>query len=113
MRIAQKGLCGCGCKRPLGKRVIAEHTLPVGLGNVLKPDALYRWGCAYLKTVNVDLPAITKADRQGQRKGQAARRAKRKSEGKPPLLQGRGFEGSRGFPKTLRKKLNGTVERIP
>jgi len=107
MIAAQGGLCGCGCGRPLaGQRTIAEHGLAVGLGNSGKPNSIWRWGCSYLKTVNEDNPRMNKADRQGGRKGQQARRAA----GKTAKIPARPFGPSRGFDKTKRKRMNGTVE---
>lgn len=47
-----------------------------------------------------------RADRKGGRTGQWARQQRRKEAGKSSKIQ------NRGFSKTHRKKLNGTVERI-
>ena len=79
MLASQGGICahpGCKSAGPF----IAEHTLPVELGNEKKPDCLLCRAHAYLKTVNVDMPAIRKADRQSGRTGQQARRAAGKTQ---------------------------------
>jgi len=74
---AQDGLCGCGCAAPLSdiEGVIAEHTIPVMLGNRDKPDSLWRKPCADAKT-KLDLARIAKAKRQARETGQQARRAR-------------------------------------
>ena len=96
----QGGICahpGCMSAGPF----IAEHTLPVELGNEKKPDCLLCRAHAYLKTVNVDMPAIRKADRQAGRKGQQARRAAGKTQkipARPFPATGQKMQ-SRPFPK--------------
>jgi len=89
---AQNGLCGCCCGRELGARFIAEHGLPVALGNLSKPDHLRREDCASEKT-REDVRQIAKAKRQGGETGQQARRARRGF----ALIRSRGFQGSRRF----------------
>lgn len=76
MVLDQNGVCGCGCGQELGARFIAEHELPVALGNPNKPDCLLRWDCAKAKTV-ADVRRIAKAKRQAGEKGQRARRERR------------------------------------
>jgi hypothetical protein len=120
MHADQGGLCACGCDRPLGERYIAEHLWAVAMGNESKPDALFRADCAAAKT-RLDLHLIAKTKRQRGEHGQQARRARRKAEGKAPLIQGRGFAQkaggqrvSRGFDTTLKKKMNGqVVKNVP
>jgi S-methylmethionine-dependent homocysteine/selenocysteine methylase len=56
--------------------------------------------CCHLNITADQLHTIAKADRQGGRSGQYARRKKRGSQLK-----------SRGFDKRYKKKLNGKVER--
>lgn len=101
MWLAQGGLCGCGC----GEKLVLgntqdEHTLPVALWNESKPDKIFRLECAKLKTRG-DIQVISKAKRQGGETGQQRRR----KEGKTKKIR------SPGFSKTLRKKMNGKVER--
>jgi hypothetical protein len=48
---------------------------------------------------------VAKADRQGGRSGQHARRSRAKAAGKHKPIAGAGFS------KTLRRKMNGTIER--
>jgi len=73
----QGGVCACGCGVALGAEegVIAEHTMPVAMGNEEKPDALWRKTCASEKTAR-DLTQIAKAKRQAGETGQQARRAR-------------------------------------
>lgn len=100
MWLSQEGRCGCGCGERLVKgEVDAEHSIPVALLGEAKPDSLWRRDCHKMKTKG-DVRRIAKAERQGGRKGQWARRIKN-----GPQIQ------SRGFDKTLRKKFNGEVER--
>lgn len=102
MREAQAGLCGCGCGRELGARVIAEHIWPVAMGNEGKPDALFRADCAAAKT-RLDVAMIAKTKRMAMVHGQQARRARAKSEGRYRAIPGR------GFPKNLRRTFDGRV----
>ena len=104
MRSRQGNLCGCGCERPLLKRCIAEHIWTVALGNAAKPDALFREDCAAEKT-RTDRALIAKVDRQSLATGQQARRARRKEQGREPLMRGRGFD------KSMTRKMSGVVER--
>lgn len=104
MREAQAGLCGCGCGRELGARVIAEHIWPVAMGNEGKPDALFRADCAAAKT-RLDVAMIAKTKRMAMVHGQQARRSRAKSEGRHRPIPGRGFDRS------LRKKMDGRVEK--
>lgn len=119
MHASQGGLCGCGCDRPLGERYIAEHVWCVAMGNESKPDALYRADCAAEKTRN-DIKLISKTKRQsGKITGQQARRARRKEEGRAPLIRSNPAMQSRGFDRTKTKKMDGRVvektngKRIP
>lgn len=89
MVLAQDGKCAC-CGRDLGVRFVAEHTLPVKLGNASKPDCLLREDCAAEKT-RADVRQIAKAKRQAGETGQQARRARRGC----PLIRSAGFRGHR------------------
>lgn len=94
----QGGVCafpGCTSTGPF----IAEHSVPVALGNEEKPDCLLCRAHAYLKTANEDMPRISKARRQAGETGQQARRKKRKSEGKA-------FFPKRKFPRRPKKNGN-------
>lgn len=104
MLVAQNGVCAqCGGLGPF----IAEHDIPVALGNQDKPTRLLcKLVCAAKKTT-IDRQRIHKSDRQGLRTGQQARLArtgpKLKSNGK---LQARGFQKdlTRGFDGKVRKR---------
>lgn len=78
-----------------------DHIIPVELGGSNDADNLQALtAAAHRRKTDADIARIAKANRQGLRKGQQARRAKNGSRLK-----------SRGFDKTLRKKFNGEVER--
>jgi hypothetical protein len=92
---AQGGRCATpGCEHP---PAIAEHTLPVALGNPEKPDCLLCWPCAKAKTV-ADVWQIAKAKRQ----------AKYHTTGKGRARKGRPLQG-RGFPKHITRRMDGTI----
>lgn len=114
VRARQDDLCPL-CKRSLATgRVEFDHILPLALGgadDVANLQALHSSCHSILKT-SLDKAQIAKADAQGERTGQRARRKARAAAGKPPTFPSRPLE-NRGFTKTLRKKMNGTVERIP
>lgn len=91
------------CNRP---GVEYDHILPVALGG---ESTLHncRLLCSVhhaIKTV-ADVKAIAKADRAGGRSGQYARRQRAKAEGRHNGIK------SRGFDRTYRKKMDGTVEK--
>lgn len=98
----QNGRCAsCDIPRPLGN-MIAEHWLPVALGNQDKPDCLLCVWCADRKTNG------TKATTYGSDKHAIAKVKRLRGEtkqGPKKKIQ------SRGFDKTLRKRMDGTVER--
>ena len=72
----QNGLCKCGCGLSLeGGQIDEEHTRPIGLLGDPKPDSLWRRECHKRKTKD-DIARISKAERQGLRTGQQARRAR-------------------------------------
>lgn len=97
MLAAQGGKCATpGCEHP---PAIAEHTLPVALGNPEKPDCLLCWPCAKAKTV-ADVWQIAKAKRQG----------KFHETGRSRARKGRPLK-SAGFPKHITRRFDGTVAR--
>ena len=108
----QENRCGCGCGDKLERDAIGEHTTPVALGNDKRPDALYNYDCAYAKTygkpgrIGGDIRDIAHIKRLAEGRTQFDKRqrngAKLKSNGR---LQGRGFDTS------LRRRMDGTVER--
>lgn len=109
MTIEQGGLCGCGCGGVLdhdGEGTIDEHLRALGFfgTNARENRALWRKPCSDAKTYTADLPAMAKADAQGGKTGQYARRQRRGRS----LIQGGGFD------KTKTKGVNGKVrERKP
>lgn len=109
---AQRGLCGCGCGEPLRDKdegVVGEHVWWfVALGNDGKPDKLYRKPCARKKTNGPrgDLNVIAHVKRLAEGRTQADKRAER-----GPKLRANAKIQSRGFDKSLSKKMNGTVVR--
>ena len=109
---AQYGLCGCGCGEPLRDKdegVVGEHVWWfVALGNDGKPDKLYRKPCARKKTNGPrgDLNVIAHVKRLAEGRTQADKRAER-----GPKIRANAKIQSRGFDKSLSKKMNGTVVR--
>lgn len=95
MHALQGGLCACGCDQPLGAKFIAEHWHCVALGNGEKPDALFTLACASRKTKK-DIRDIWHVKRIKQR-AEGTRRQRK------PIA-------NRGFDKSRRRKMNGTVE---
>ena len=94
------GICEkLGCDNPA---VEIDHGLPVALGGPSTlANAFHLCKSCHLKKTRLDVKMIAKADRQGGRSGQYARRKKKGSQ-----IQ------SRGFDPRYRRKLNGTVERV-
>jgi hypothetical protein len=83
----------------------ADHVIPVAFGGestLANGQAL----CVECNAAKGRLEAkmALRADKMGGRVGQQARRERAKASGKPRLQ-------SRGFDKTLRRKMDGTVER--
>ena len=95
--LQQSGKCGCCSTRLERGQIIDEHLVPLDhLGtNDLSNRALWCKPCAKEKTKR-DLAASWKGKRIRQETGQG------------PKAQIR----SRGFQKGLRRKFNGTVERV-
>jgi hypothetical protein len=108
MRKSQRGVCACGCGRALDGAIIAEHSVPVALGNEAKPDCLLRADCAAVKTAS-DRKIIAHVSHLRLETGQQARRARRKAEGRPALLQTKPLPQGRGFDKRLTKGFDGKV----
>lgn len=94
-----KGRCEL-CNRKLGpdEPYVAGHIKPHGQGGltVIENGRVECVRCG-METARADTKTSAKADRQGSRTGQQARRARRKEEGKPPLIQNRGFQSWRKF----------------
>lgn len=103
--LAQEGRCGCGCGKKLqADRIIDEHVQALDFlgSNALDNRSLWDVDCSKAKTA-VDLKAAAKGKRiRGERGSQRARRERR----------GGSMLKSRGFQKGLRRKFNGTVERV-
>lgn len=101
LAVRQEGLCGCGCGKKLNhltEGTIDEHVLPLWCGgtNDLDNRQLWRKPCAAKKTAQ-----------EAKERGHIKRIIKKSDPAtrKPPRLK------SRGFDRTLRKKMNGSVER--
>lgn len=109
----QKGLCGCGCGERLnadGKGEVGEHVWWfVALGNIDKPDALYRAECAKRKTNGPrgDLNTISHIKQLAEGRTQHDRRNERGYS----LIQGKTKIENRGFDKKLRKHMDGSVSK--
>lgn len=83
----------------LAGRTEFDHIIPVELGGSNDADNLQALtAAAHRRKTDADIARIAKANRQGLRKGQQARRAKN-----GPQLK------SRGFDRTYSKKFDGTV----
>lgn len=106
MLVSQGGVCAeCGGPGPFD----GDHTTPVAMGNEEKPDRLIcRRTCHKAKTRG-DVRVISKTRRRALLAGQQARRARRKAEGKRPLLPTKPLEAGRGFDKTLTRGFDGKV----
>jgi hypothetical protein len=96
--------CACGCGR--GGPFIAEHTIPVEMGNLNKPDCLLARPCAAAKT-RKDRKDIAKAKHRAGETGQYKRRKARGYS----LIRGKTKIESRGFDKSLRKHMDGSVSK--
>ncbi len=112
MYTAQGGKCGCGCGELLnegGKGDTGEHVWWfVALGNSGKPDKLYRKPCARRKTNGPrgDLNTIAHVKRLAEGRTQRDTINER-----GPKLRSNSKLQSRGFDKSLSKKMNGEVTR--
>ncbi len=102
MILRSRGLCDlCGDKIKAGVQWVAGHIIAHGLGGrtTLDNAQVECSGCSK-GTQKSDAGICAKADRQATRTGQQARRKRNGSR-----LQ------SRGFDKSLKRKLNGKTER--
>ena len=96
--LKQEGRCGCGCgKRLQADAIIDEHLVALDFlgGNELDNRSLWDRDCSKAKTAR-DLSAAAKGKRIRGETGNGR---------KQPIP-------SRGFNKTLRKKMNGSVVRV-
>lgn len=108
-------LCQCGCKKPCDRTKRAPHpdaptlghiiALSCGGGHTRANTQCQRWACNEEQNNEIDTPRFAKIRRQRLETGQQARRARRKAEGKKPLLEGRGFD------KSISKKFSGEVTK--
>lgn len=109
--LQQEGRCGCGCGKKLQPdRIIDEHVVALDFlgSNDLSNRSLWDADCSKAKTAR-DLSEAAKGKRiRGERGSQWA---KRKARGKSSIT-GRTEIAKRGFQKGLRKRMNGTVERV-
>ena len=108
---AQKGLCGCGCGVALNasEGTVGEHRYWfVSLGCSEKPDALFRRPCAMKKTAGArgDSNTIAHVKRLAEGRTQHDRRNEHGAK-----LRSNSKLKSRGFDKSLSKKMNGEVIR--
>lgn len=108
--LSQSGCCGCGCGERLKADEIVDehlHALALGGGNELTNRSLWRKQCSQKKTDEIDKPASAKTKRlNGETSSQRTRR-----ERNGPQIVSRNSLQSRGFDKSLRKRMNGKVER--
>lgn len=108
--LRQEGRCGCGCGERLKADEIVDehlHALALGGGNELTNRSLWRKQCSQKKTDEIDKPASAKTKRlNGETSSQRTRR-----ERNGPQIVSRNSLQSRGFDKSLRKRMNGKVER--
>lgn len=112
--------CMCGCEKPCDRTKVAPHPCAPTIGHKIALSCggdhtrenceTQRWECNARQNNEVDTPVAAKTKRRQLKTGQQARRAKRKAEGKPPLLQGKTKIESRGFDKTRSRKMNGEVK---
>lgn len=107
--LSQLGKCAaCGSKLDFAKKgqVVDEHIQPLfsGGSNETSNRELRCKPCASVKT-SAEAPDRAKVRRIEQGKTQADRRAQKKAEGRHRPIAGRGFD------KTLRRRMNGTVTR--
>lgn len=106
-------VCQCGCGKPCDRTKVAPNPAAPTIGhiNALSCGGTHtrdncqcqRWECNARQNHEVDSPRSAKIKRQRMDTGQQARRARRKAEGKKPLLNGKGFD------KTKTKRFDGSV----
>lgn len=101
--LRQKGKCGCGCgERLIAGQTDAEHTIPLWMGGAddISNMTLYRRKPCHQEKSARESPLRAKCLRQKAFHETGRSRARK---GRPLV--------SRGFDKTLRKRMDGTVER--
>jgi 5-methylcytosine-specific restriction endonuclease McrA len=95
----QDGMCGCGCGRRLRPPIWDEHIIPLALGgsNEMFNRSLWLRECSLAKThgKSGDIARTAKAKRLA---GETCTGPKRKVH-------------SKGFDRSIRRKMNGTVEK--
>lgn len=87
-----------------------DHVIPEALGGASTIDnAMLLCTACHRRKTALDVKLIAKADRQGGRSGQYARRKKRKGKGRSGSIPSRPMAGTKasGF----KKKLDGSVQR--
>jgi len=113
--LAQDGRCGCGCGKKLqADRIIDEHLVALDFlgSNALDNRSLWDRDCSKAKTAR-DLSAAAKGKRirgetgTGPKKAIPSRGFGRLPEGRDPKRW-----QSAGFNKSLRRKMNGKIEKV-
>lgn len=113
--LAQDGRCGCGCGKKLqADRIIDEHLVALDFlgSNELDNRSLWDRDCSKAKTAR-DLKAAAKGKRirgetgTGPKKAIPSRGFGRLPEGRDPKRW-----QSAGFNKSLRRKMNGKIEKV-
>lgn len=102
--LRQNGRCGCGCgERLIAGQIDVEHTLPRWAGGTDALDnlTLYRRKPCHVRKSAEETTRRAKALRQKAFHQTGRSRARR---GRPMV--------SRGFDKTWRRRMDGTVERV-
>jgi hypothetical protein len=101
----QHGRCDeTGVEFMEGDAIEFDHRIPLALGGEDTLENLRAvLAVAHARKTKGDIWQIAKMKRQRGDTGQRARRARRKAEGKGPLMQGRGFD------KTKTRKMSGLV----
>lgn len=111
------GECGKQCDRskraPHPDAPTLGHIIALSCGGTHTRDNCHCEcaDCNFRLNNERDTKLAAKIKRRRLETGQQARRAKRKAEGKAPLIQGRSKLESRGFDKSLKKHMNGKVSR--
>lgn len=95
------------CGEELSGAIEWDHKTPLALGGadeIENIQAVHADCHLHFKTKD-DVKRIAKAKRQAQETGQQKRRRDRKASGRPPLINGRGFEGWRSFDGVVRERM--------
>jgi hypothetical protein len=114
-------VCQCGCGLACDKTKVAPNPSAPTIGHIIALSCggdhtrdnceCQRWGCNARQNNECDTPKAAKINRQRRVTGQQARLDRLKADGKSSRLQSRKEINSRGFDKSLRKKMNGEVVR--